>query len=189
VNVQYSFGKNLFRTKSVPSPVWSRYPPRSNQYLCSLTARSREDEARRNANRNSEWFAHFSQLVKMEKNQISRYLAVQIRFEILVELFICISRYKFESRFLFNLNLKLTKISPPFRILICIPTSISSPAQEWRNRTVAEHACSKIKRYVSPKQNGFNNKIQWYSMLVTFVFKFMARLLWTKNFVLSNLSN
>jgi len=60
--------------------------------------------------------------------QISRYLAVLTRIEILVEFeFLCIFlRYKFKSRFWFNLNLQLTKISPLFRISICIPTSISS---------------------------------------------------------------
>ena len=40
--------------------------------------------------------------------------------------FLRISRYKFKSRFWFDLNLQLTKIFPPFRISICIPTSISS---------------------------------------------------------------
>jgi len=34
----------------------------------------------------------------------------------------------------------------------------------------------KCKYYVSPKKNGFNNKIHWYGILVTFVFKFTAKL-------------
>ena len=42
--------------------------------------------------------------------------------------------------------------------------------------------------HVSQKQNGFNNKIHTYSILVTFMFRFMARLAWTKIFVPSNLS-
>ena len=54
---------------------------------------------------------------------------------------------------------------------------------------MVEHACSKMKYYVSQKQNGFNNKIYWYSILVTFIFKLTARLLWNKIYVLSNLSN
>jgi len=44
----------------------------------------------------------------------------------------------------------------------------------------------KCEYYVSQKQNGFNNKIQWYSILLTFMFH---RLSWTKIFVLSNLKN
>ena len=61
------------------------------------------------------------------ETQIPRYLAVLIRVEILLGFkFLCISRYKSKLRFWFNLNLKLTKISPPLRILICISWSISS---------------------------------------------------------------
>ena len=78
----------------------------------AATARSMEDEirnVRRNANRNPEWWGDFSQLVKIEKLE-----------------FLSISRYKFKSRFWFDLNVQLTKIFPPFRISICIPTSISS---------------------------------------------------------------
>jgi len=61
------------------------------------------------------------------ENQISRYLTVQSRIEILIVFeFWGISRYKFKLRFLFNLNLQLTKISPPFRISITIEFSISS---------------------------------------------------------------
>jgi len=47
----------------------------------------------------------------------------------------------------------------------------------------------KCKNYVSQKQNRFNNKIHWYSILLTFISKFMARLLWTKIRVHSNLNN
>jgi len=47
----------------------------------------------------------------------------------------------------------------------------------------------KCKYYVPPKQNGFNDKIHWYSIVLTFIFKFTARLLWTKICVFSNLSN
>ena len=61
------------------------------------------------------------------ENQISRYLTVQIRIEILIGFeFRCISRYKFKLRFWFNVNMRLTKISPPFRISICISLTISS---------------------------------------------------------------
>ena len=50
-------------------------------------------------------------------------------------------------------------------------------AQEWSNRTSAEHACSKMKILCFlQKQNGFNNKIHWYSILLTFIFKFTERL-------------
>jgi len=51
------------------------------------------------------------------ENQISRYLTVQSRIEILIGFeFRGILQYKFKLRFLFNLNLQLTKICPPFRI-------------------------------------------------------------------------
>jgi len=43
--------------------------------------------------------------------------------------------------------------------------------------------------YVSQKQNEFNTKIHWYNILLTFMCKFTAGLLWTKICVLSNLSN
>jgi len=42
---------------------------------------------------------------------------------------------------------------------------------QWPNTRVV-----KCKYCVSQKQNGFNNKIQWYSILLTFIFKFTARL-------------
>jgi len=45
----------------------------------------------------------------------------------------------------------------------------------WPNTGVV-----KFKYYVSQKQNGFLNKIHWCSILLTFKFKFTARLLWTK---------
>ena len=57
-----------------------------------------------------------------------------------------------------------------------------------RNRTMAEHACSKTYMLCFQKLNGFNSKIQWYSILLTFIFKFTARLERTKIDVLSNLS-
>ena len=78
-------------------------------------------------NRNPEWWEDFSQQVKIEKNE-----------------FLGISQYKVESSFwlyfnsevsrgsnsnwdsLFNLNLQLTKISPPFRNSMCISFTISS---------------------------------------------------------------
>jgi len=53
----------------------------------------------------------------------------------------------------------------------------------WPNTRVV-----KRKYYASQKQNGFNNKIHSYSILLTFIFKFTARLSWTKIFVPSNLS-
>ena len=62
-----------------------------------------------------------------QENQISRYLTVQGRIEILIGLeFRGISWYKFILRFVFNLNLQLTKISPPCRISIWISFTISS---------------------------------------------------------------
>ena len=58
---------------------------------------------------------------------IPRYLAVQIRIDILLLFeFLCISRYKSKLSFWLNLNVQLTKISSPARISICISTSISS---------------------------------------------------------------
>jgi len=75
-------------------------------YMYPCTARSLEDETRNaelNGNRNPEWWRDFSQLVKIEK----------IKFR-------GVLRYKFNLRFLLNLNLQLTKISPPFRISITI---------------------------------------------------------------------
>ena len=116
---------NYFR--KIPSKKWALIlsPLRSK----TDTARSREDEtrnARQNANRNPEWWGDFSQLVKNEKLKflgVSRY-KFELRFWL--NLNFCISRYKFKSRFGFHLNVQLTKISPPFRISICIPTSILS---------------------------------------------------------------
>ena len=54
----------------------------------------------------------------------------------------------------------------------------------WPNTRVV-----KCKYYVSQKQNGFNNKIHWNSILLTFIFKFEATLVWTNFSLLSNLSN
>jgi len=55
------------------------------------------------------------------ENQISWYLTVQSRMEILIGFELRrVLQYKFKLRFLFNLNLQLTKISPPFRIWITI---------------------------------------------------------------------
>ena len=54
----------------------------------------------------------------------------------------------------------------------------------WPNTRVV-----KCKYYVSQKQNEFNNKIHWYNSLLTFKYKFTAGLLWTKIYVLSDLSN
>ena len=42
----------------------------------------------------------------------------------------------------------------------------------WPNTRVV-----KCKYYVSQKQNGFNNKIHWYSILLTFIHKFTAEAL------------
>ena len=69
----------------------------------------------------------FWSICQNRENQISRYLTVQIRIEILIGFeFRCISRYTFKVRLCFNLNVQLTKISPPFRISICISLTISS---------------------------------------------------------------
>ena len=43
----------------------------------------------------------------------------------------------------------------------------------WPNMRVV-----KCKYYVSRKQNGFNNKMYWYSILLNFLSKFTARLKW-----------
>ena len=61
-----------------------------------------------------------------------------------------------------------------------------------KNRVIALWANTRVvkcKYYVSQKQNGCNDKIHLYSILLTFIFKFTARLLWTKMYVLSTLSN
>jgi len=82
---------------------------------------------KRNANRNPEWWGDFRSTSPNQENQISRCLTVQSRIEIFIGFeFRGILRYKFKLRFLFNLNLQLTKISPPFRISICILFTISS---------------------------------------------------------------
>ena len=53
--------------------------------------------------------------------QFSRYLTVKSRIEILIGFeFRGILRYKFKTTIQFNLDLQLTKISPPFRISITI---------------------------------------------------------------------
>jgi len=83
------------------------------------------------------------------------------------------------------------------RILLLLRTALSNNKMKrglhppkngvialWPNTRVV-----KCKYYVSQKQNGFNNKFHWYSILLTFIFKFTARLLRTKIYVLSNLSN
>ena len=60
----------------------------SQQTAPVYTARSLEDEPRnaeRNTNRHSEWWGNFSQLVKIEKNQISRQLMLQGQIEILIQ--------------------------------------------------------------------------------------------------------
>jgi len=70
---------------------------------CCFTARSREEEtrnARRNSNRNPEWWKDYSQLVKIEKLK-----------------FLDISRYKFKLRFWLNLNTSVscgTNSNPDF---------------------------------------------------------------------------
>ena len=84
------------------------------QVVCS-TARSVEDETRNaesNGNRNSECWGFRSSRQNRE-NQIGRYLTVESRIEILIGFeFRGISLYKFKLRFLFDLNLQLTEISP-----------------------------------------------------------------------------
>ena len=83
---------------------------RTLRFYYVATARSVEDETSQN-----------------RENQISLYLTVQSRIEILIGFeFRGVSRYKFKLRFMFNLNLQLTKISPPFRISIRISSTISS---------------------------------------------------------------
>jgi len=65
-------------------------------------------------------FAWYAQRASQNReNEISRYLTVQSRIEILIGFeFRGILRYKFKLRFLFNLNLQLTNMSPTFRISI-----------------------------------------------------------------------
>jgi len=90
------------------------------------TARSVEDETRNdrwNANRNPEWWGDFSQLVEIEKlkfmvshgtNSLWDFDWIWIPLCLPVHIQIVI------------LDLQLTKISPPFRISICISTIIPS---------------------------------------------------------------
>jgi len=90
----------------------------------TTTARSREDETRnsqRNANRNPEWWGDFSPLFK-SNSSVSRGTSSNWDFDSIE--FLCISRYKFKFGFWFHLNLQLTKISPPFRISICVSLTI-----------------------------------------------------------------
>jgi len=68
------------------------------------TARSVEDETRNaelNGNRNPKCWGYFKSTCQNRENQISRYLTVQSRIEILIGFeFRGISRYKFKLRFL-----------------------------------------------------------------------------------------
>jgi len=65
-----------------------------------------------------------------------------------------------------RLSLRLLASLSQFGIFTCcLPTP--------RGSDVTAHSG---KYYVSQKQNGFNNKIHWYSILVTFMFEFTARL-------------
>ena len=71
----------------------------------------------------------FESTSQNRETQIPRSLALQIRIEMLIEFaseFLCISPCKFKLRFTLNLIMQLTKISPPFRISICIPLTITS---------------------------------------------------------------
>jgi len=51
-------------------------------------------------------------------------------------------------------------------VCVCIPPKNGVIAL-WPNTRIV-----KCKYIVSQKQNGFNNKIHWYSILLTFMFKF-----------------
>jgi len=65
----------------------------------------------------------------------------------------------------------------PVQFLIGSPGTLFS-AQEWSE--AALWIKIKWKYYVSQKQNGFNNKIHWYSILLTFIYKLTEGLLCTK---------
>jgi len=62
----------------------------------------------------------------------------------------------------------------------CIPNTILKmwyePPKNWVIALWPNTRVVKCKYYVSQKQNGFNNKIHWYSILLNFIFKFTARL-------------
>jgi len=66
------------------------------------------------------------------------------------------------------IQIRVTHVS-----LICVPLipPNNGVVALWPNTRVV-----KCKYYVSQKQNGFNNKIHWYSILLTFVFEFTAKL-------------
>ena len=85
---------------------------------------------------------------------------------------IYMNRNQSEIRVLWNRN--QSDVGPPKNGVIAL----------WPNTRVV-----KCKYYVSQNQNGFNNKIHWYGILLTFMSRFTARLQWTKICVLSNLSN
>jgi len=57
-------------------------------------------------------------------------------------------------------------------------------AQLWPNKRVI-----KCKYYVSQKQNGFNNKMNLLSILLTFVFEYTAKVPLSKIYKMRNLTN
>ena len=78
------------------------------------------------------------------------------------------------------------------RTHVCTHSHASMRADPPKNGVIALWPNTRVVKceyYVSQKQNGFNNKIHWYSILLTFIIKFTARLEWTKICVLSHLSN
>ena len=54
---------------------------------------------------------------------------------------------------------------------VCVYPPQNGAIALWPNTRIV-----KCKYYVSQKPNRFNNKIHWYSILLTFIFKFTARL-------------
>ena len=77
------------------------------------------------------------------ETQIPRYLAVPIRIEIWVEFeFLCISRYKFKSRFLFDLNLRRPCTAESRRVVVtrvvCCSWNALSPVRFRTRRATME---------------------------------------------------
>ena len=93
------------------------------------SVKNKTRNAELNGNRNPEWWGNLGQLVKIEK---FKFLGIW-RYKVQLRFWLCLysgvsCNTKFELRFLVDLNLQFTKISPPCRA--CFP---------WNMMLVCEH--------------------------------------------------
>jgi len=122
---------HAFISSRATTPTWGlgyAWDRRGCKWVAHMSgaARSVEDETRndrRNTNRNIEWWGNFSQLVEIAKLKfmVSRGTSWPWDFD-----WIWIPLYLPVPFQIVVLDLQLTKISPPFRISICISTIIPS---------------------------------------------------------------